>query len=159
MSTPREGARVSYVGLPVQDGLAVADVGKVLSTTGSSSHVMWETGRKAGQVTFEEHEDLVAQSSVRNDTEMFEGSLVTVAVRDTYDTAGDVGLLNALSEAGHLASMSGYAEEALALVASRVREDPAFAPVLAQLEPEEGAALVSLTSAVLLRDAFTEEEG
>lgn len=159
MSTPREGKRVSYVGEPNPQGLGVADVGKVLSVTGSCSHVLWETGRLAGRVTFEENNDLVTSASTTARDDSLDGPLVTIAVRETYDTAGDTGLLNALAEAGHLASMTGYAEEALSLVASRVREDPAFQPVLAELEPDEGAALVNLTSAVLLRDAFTEEEG
>lgn len=161
MSTPREGQRVSYVGEPNPQGLAVADAGRVLTVTGANSHVMWDSGRLTGKVTFEENDDLVvsgasAPSAIEDSLD--DGTLVSVAVRDTYDTAGDVGLLNALAEAGHLASMSSYAEEAFSLVASRVREDPAFKSVLAALEPDEGAALVTLTSAVLLRDAFTEEQ-
>lgn len=156
-----DGRKVSFVGDPSPDGLAIGDTGKVIAGQGEISHVMWDSGRRTGSVTVEADEDLVVQASPRTtaatlDDSLDDGSLVTVSVRETYDDGGDVALLNALASAGHLSTMQSYAEEAQALIASRIRTDPSFREVLAQLDPEEGDSLVGLASAVLLRDAFSD---
>lgn len=152
----REGAKVSYVG-DGDDDLAVGDRGKVISVAGSSaSHVLWSTGKRLGQITLCDDADLVAtpKAAALTYDGLDSGSLVTIAVRDTYDAAGEVGLLNALNDEGHLASLSQIAEEAVQIVASRLRTDPSMTEVLASLEPEEASAFVSFTASVLLRDAF-----
>jgi hypothetical protein len=153
-----EGATVSYVGHQ-RDDLAIGDRGRVLSDAGSGSYVMWSTGKLVGQITLEPDMDLVASNGARivyNDS--FDTGLVTIAVRDTYDTAGPAGLLNALNDEGHLASFPQIAEEAVRHVASRIREDPSIAEVLANLDPEEGADFVGLAATALLRDAFGPED-
>lgn len=158
--TLRDAQRVSYVG-PERSGLALGDSGVVLSASGDAAHVQWATGARADQVDFVSADDLVPVGKTPSHTtaSAFEdsltyGTMVTVAVRETYDESGEVGLLNALSAEGHLAGLSSVAEEALTLVASRLREDDALRQVLAQLDAEEGEALINLTAAVLLRDAF-----
>jgi hypothetical protein len=151
----REGAKVSYVG--DDDDLAVGDRGKVISSAGAStSHVLWATGKRIGQITLVEDADLVSSpkhAAVSYDG-LDSGSLVTISVRDTYDSAGEVGLLNALNDEGHLASLSAIAEETVQIVASRLRSDPSMKEVLASLEPEEASEFVTFTASVLLRDAF-----
>lgn len=147
-----EGSRVSYVG---DDGIFVGDHGKVISNAGTGSHVLWSDGSRAGEITLESDYDLVVTQGAKityNDS--LDSALVTVAVRETYDTGGSVALLNALNDEGHLASFSTIAEEAMRLVASRIREDPSFTEVLAHLDDEEGADLVGLAASALLRDAF-----
>lgn len=152
-----EGSFVSYVGDEV-DGLAVGNRGKVLSSTTGASHVIWRDGARAGEVTFVKEGDLVVSRTAAQDESVFEsGHLVSVAVRQTYDHGGKVALLNALNDEGHLATCAPFAEEAMQLVASRIRQDPSFSEVLARLDPDEGADFVAFTAACLLRDAFSEE--
>jgi hypothetical protein len=156
----REGAKVSYVGYPDEAGLAVGDRGKVISASGESSHVRWESGTRTGSISLVENMDLVVGASAPARTyDAFEGqSLVTVAVRDTYDAAGPVALLNALNEEGHLATFAAIAESALEQVAAQITQDPSMREVLGHLEPEEQAGFVTLAAGVLLRDAFGSPE-
>jgi hypothetical protein len=160
VTTPREGASVSYIGHPDR-GLTVGDRGRVLSTSGQASHVMWLTGARTQAVDLVDHEDLVCgQTRTATAVESpFEDSLEVpslsmIAVRDTYDASGETGVLNALNEAGHLAGLSQVAEEALEVVIARVKNDQAMTTVLGQLDPDEADGLARLTAAVLLRDAF-----
>lgn len=148
-----EGARVSYVG-DGDDDLAVGDKGKVLSAAGSGSHVLWSSGARAGDITLTANMDLISSRTVDYDDSLDTGCLVSVAVRETYDRGGEAALLNALNEEGHLATFAPFAEEALQMVASRIREDPSIREVLGQLEPDEGAEFIHLAASVLLRDAF-----
>lgn len=157
MNGPGEGEVVAYAG-EGDDGLAVDDRGKVLSAAGSGSHVMWSTGQRAGEITLTSNMDLIAlrRPAVRDDS--FESSgIVAFAVRDTYDRRGEAGLVNALIEEGHFATLVPVAEEALQLVSSRLREDPSMREVLGQLDPEEGAEFIYLAASVLLRDSFGAE--
>jgi len=153
MSAIPEGARVSYCG-DGGDGLVIDDKGKVLSAAGSGSHVMWSTGKRKGEITLTANVDLVATRTVAYEDDLDSGGLVSVAVRDTYDSGGEVALLNALNEEGHLATFAPIAEEALQMVASRIRQDPSIREVLAQLDDDEGSGFVALAASVLLRDAF-----
>ena len=152
----REGARVSYVG--EDDGLAVGDQGRVLSASGAASHVRWTTGARTGEIVLVNDLDLVAnrKPEVTNDG-LDAASLVTLAVRDTFDATGPVGLLNALNEEGHLATFSIYAEQALEFIAAAIRTDASMAEVLANLETEEQSAFISFTASILLRDAFGQD--
>jgi hypothetical protein len=102
--------------------------------------------------------DVVASGhAARTYDDLDSGVLVTIAVRDTFDSQGQVGLLNALNEEGHLATFASIAEEAMHTVAARLRQDPSITEVLAHLDPEEGAEFVSFTASILLRDAFGQE--
>lgn len=158
MSLPREGQRVAYCGDP-EAGLDVGDRGKVLSCSTDSSHVLWATGARSGEITLVPNFDLVAsQGGERTYDDLHTGSLVTIAVRDVWDGQGKVGLLNALNEEGHLATFASIAEEALQRVAATLRTDPSIIEVLGSLEPEEGDEFVTFTAAVLLRDAFGQED-
>lgn len=162
----RDGQRVSYVGLD-QDGFTMGDRGQVLTGDGNASHVMWSTGAKAGQVLFMNNEDIApagnrttAASSEPDglDDSLEMGSLGVTAAREWFDFDGEVGVLNAMAERGHLASFGAIAQEARDLVAGRIRNDPSVRAVIAQLDDEEGEAVVSLATVALLRDAFGSEE-
>jgi hypothetical protein len=158
MSTPREGQRVAYVG-DGDHGLQPGDCGKVLSSAGTASHVMWATGARAGEVILLSNMDLVASSAgARTYDDLDGGHLVTIAVRDVYDVRGEVGLLNALNEEGHLATFAPIAEEAISMVAARIRQDPSIQEVLSHLDPDEGAEFVAFAASVLLRDSFGGDE-
>lgn len=155
-----EGRTVSYVGDPRAD-LAVGDRGRVLSSNGDCCHVMWATGASTGQVSLLPVDEVVVgrRQAASAPTDPLEDSLAVpslsaVAVVETFDAEGPAGLLNALAEAGMLASFAQIAEEAVTHVAARLCQDEEFRAVLGQLDPEDGSELVSLASAVLLRDAF-----
>lgn len=149
----REGAKVSFVG--DDERIAVGARGKVVSSSGTYGHVLWATGSLAGQITPHHEDDLVVGASLEAVAhDLHSDSLVAVAVRDTYDMAGDAGLLNALNEEGHLATFSVYAEQALETVASAIRTDASMREVLGQLTEDEQSEFVAFTASVLLRDAF-----
>lgn len=158
MTVPREGARVSYVGDDA-GGPALGDQGRVVAHSGSASHVRWLTGQATGQITLVAHEDLVQPTAARMvDDDLSSGPLVAIAVREVYDETGEVGLLNALAEAGHLAAFSEIAEEALGFVQGKVASDPSVAEALSHLESNEQMEVLSFLTAALLRDAFGREE-
>jgi hypothetical protein len=149
-----EGAQVSYVG--DDDDLEVGDTGKVLSDAGMGSHVLWSTGKKSGEITLVHDIELVQTEGARiSYDDSFESGLVSVAVREVYDLGGSVALLNALNDEGHLATFAQIAEEAMALVTSRIREDLSMVEVLSALDPDEGSEFVALATTALLRDAFS----
>lgn len=151
-----DGQRVAYAG-DGGDGLNVDDRGKVLSAGQTGSHVLWSTGAMTGQITLTPNHELVALGGAKVVyDDLDSGCLVTFSVKDVHTVRGPAGLLNALNDEGHLATTGALAETALALVASRLREDPSFREVLAQLDPEDGAEFVSFAAAVILRDAFRE---
>lgn len=154
----REGQRVAYVGDGGND-LKPGDRGKVLSAEAGAAHVLWMSGEQTGSIIFHDNYDLVAQSSDSSyDTDFYGSPLVTTAVRKVYDKGGSVGLLNALNEEGHLAVFTPIAEEAMSIVAARIKEEPAFIEVFNHLDSEEADGFVNLASWVLLRDAFSEED-
>ena len=154
MSTIREGGKVSYIGYP-ERGLAVGDEGTVLANAGSASHVTWKTGGAAGQVLLVGHEDLVQATARReDDIDLGSAPLVSVAVREVYDDLGEVGLINALAEAGHLSSLSEIAEEALQWVQGKIASDPSIGAVMAHLDPAEQSEMLGFMTAALMRDAF-----
>jgi hypothetical protein len=81
--------------------------------------------------------------------------LGTFTARQLYDETGPTGLLNAMADAGHLAAFQDIAEDALALIAERLRTSSAFTTLAAHLDDDEAEQMVRLASATLIRDAFT----
>lgn len=152
-----EGVSVRYVGdaLGKDAGLALDDHGKVVSATPTHSHVIWRTGARSGEITLTANLDLVAERQQTDDA--LDGPLVSISAKSVYERGGATALLNAMIDDGHTADFGVIAQEALALVQARIRQDPSFRNVLAALDVEESADLVSLASVSLLRDAFSEE--
>lgn len=163
-----EGAKVAYAGEdPFQD---VGSIGKVVSLSGSCAHVLWEDGPKVGMIEMIDQYDLVphrantaAPRRVATVADGFEATLdmpgmPVLAVRATYDEDGEDGLVAALNEAGKIAVLAEYAEEALSHVATRIRQDPGVTEVLAQLEPDERDSLVDRLASLVLIDRVGEGE-
>lgn len=150
-----DGSRVSFVGHP-SDGLGIGDHGRVFQAGASGSHVKWASGERRGEIDLIRNDDLVEMPTTGSLTAdaITEPGLVSFAVRAVHSTSGDVGVLNALNAEGHLESFEDIAEDALAFVSSRIRQDPSFVEVLGQLEPDDGDDLVALAASTLLRDAF-----
>lgn len=152
-----DGQRVQYAGDPI-DGLDIGDVGVIAQAGHTASHVKWVTGARKGTFTEVPHYEIQAVGSTP-DTDALSGGLVTFAVRQVHAQVGNRGLLDILNEQGHLASFDAIGEEAMALVARRIREDPSIREVLAQLEGEDGDDFVAVATVALLRDAFGQGSG
>lgn len=154
----REGQKVASLGSTL---IQAGSVGVVLALADDrSAHVQWREGAQAGQVTLESDLDLspLTQRESLLEDSLDVGHLVTTSAREVYDDAGPAGLLNQMSEDGHLAAFSNIAEEAVAFISGRIRHDASFRAVCSQLEPEEGESLIRLASFALIRDAFTADE-
>lgn len=164
----KEGQRVSFVGVKTATGPSIGDLGTVLSDAGDSGHIMWTEGQAKGSVDFLNYDDVVktngktaalAPDIDMSDTLAF-GPTTHVAVRETYDSEGEQGLLAALDEAGHLSSIESVAETVLDAVASLIRSDDTMSTVLAQLDDDEADRFVSTTARALVADVFgAEDEG
>jgi len=160
-----EGQKVRYVGEDVTVG--VGTVGRVVAAAGSGQHVQWMEGARQGSIDLVAVDDLVPyvanseiyrEATVANDFDDALGvpSMVSFSVRETYDTYGEDGLLNALDEHGHLATLAEYATDAIGKIASGLRSDPAFSSVLSQLDDSEAESLLVRVAINLLSD---DEEG
>lgn len=158
-----EGQKVTYAG-DTDPYNEVGAHGKVVALSGTAAHVMWTDGPKTGAVDLVEQFELLPDRSAaftQSVAASFDAALdlpdnSVVAVRDTYDEQGEEGLVTALNEAGHLAMLSAYVEEAASHLASRIREDPALGTVLSQLEADEADSLVGKVASVLLTDRLGE---
>lgn len=154
----RESAKVTYIGMDVGEGPSLGDQGRVISADGGVCHVLWSTGAVEHQVTAHYDSDLslaghtASADGLEDSLEV--GGLVTFSVRNVYDSGGSPAVVNQMAEMGHLGAFSEYAEEAIALVAARVRQDPSVRAVTANLEEDEAEHVYRLASACLIRDAF-----
>lgn len=160
MTPVREGQIVAWSSLAI-DGHGVGDEGRLLSVAGSCAHVTWSTGLMSGVTEVVSVHDISATASRDQDPladSLDFGGLVSSAARDVYEAQGPEGVVGALSATGHLSSFEQIAEEALALVASRVRSDPSLREAVSTLDDEDAEAVVRLASAVLIRDAFGTDE-
>jgi hypothetical protein len=151
-----EGSLVAYVGDGTrrEAGLYLEDQGKVVASTPTHSHVAWRTGALQGSVVLVPNCDLVVSRQVTITDDSLDSPLVSLAVLDAYEEGGARKLLSTLARDGHTAGFAAIADEVMSIVSSRIRQDPSFRSVLAQLDDEAGADLVSLASVSLLRDAF-----
>lgn len=154
---PRDGDAISYIG----EGELFGAQGQLLLTAGRGGHVKWATGPRVGQVDLVDRDDLVSSGRARTavvrdelDDSLEVGSITTTGIRHVQDEEGTVGVLNFMASSGHLSGFAGIAEEALGVVAHLVRQDPGMREVVAQLDDDEGEALVQLAATALLRDAF-----
>jgi hypothetical protein len=157
-----EGQGVIYVGL-AGDGLQPGDKGRCLLRDDRAAHVLWSTGSMSGQESLVYADDLAQEARQQRAASLVEDSLEfadlqTFAVREVYETQGEAGVINQMAQLGHLTAFSDIAEEAIALVATLIRQDPSFREVTASLDDEEGESVIRLASACLIRDAFTEAE-
>lgn len=155
-----DGSRIEYTGLKTET-LAPGDQGSVLVVSGHNAHVQWRTGSLAGKVTLEDTDDLHALGSRQGaveaalDDSLEVSGIGTVTARQIYDEGGSSALLNAMADAGKLASFQDIAEEALTLVAARLRSSDSFTAMSSHLEDDEREDLLRVASAALIRDAFT----
>lgn len=155
-----DGCRVTYTG--VKDGLLdPGDQGSILVTSGHCAHVQWKTGALAGQVLLVDTSDLETLGSRQGaveeslDDSLEVSGLGTFTARQIYDEGGSQALLNAMADSGKLSAFQEIAEEALALVAGRIRASASFTALASHLDEDESEEMVRLASAALIRDAFS----
>lgn len=157
-----EGQRVIYAGDtdPFQQ---VGATGKVIALSGQAAHVQWLDGPKVGQIDLTQQYELLPERTAAEQAPMstFDSALdspvtATLSVRATYDESGEEGVVNVLAEAGHLAMLSEYVDEAVGTLSARIRQDPMLGDVLAQLEPDEADCLISRVASALFTDRMGE---
>lgn len=157
----REGSTVVYTGLVLDNTPALGDAGTViaLDPVSHTAHVMWSEGARAYCTDPMYLHSLAAKG--RNDDgldDSLEVGQLSFSARKVFDSEGPEMLVSAMSEFGHLGSFATYAEEAVALVASRIRSDPEFRAVIAELDEDEAETVFRTASICLIRDAFQEDE-
>lgn len=158
---PPEGSPVAFIGT----GELFGHTGKLLARAGHGGHVKWASGPKTGQVTMVDVDDLVPAGAAvrttavaRDDLEdsLEVGGLSFSAVQHVQAIEGTLGVLHFAANSGYLTNFQDIAEDTFLHVAGRLRQDPAFREVLAQLDETDGDALVQLATRSLLHDAFGE---
>lgn len=155
-----DGCSVEYTGQET-DSLVPGNQGSVLVVSGHSAHVQWKTGGMAGQVTLQDSDDLspsrgrheAVEASLDDSLEV--SGLGTFTARQIYDEGGSGALLNAMADSGKLSSFRDIAEEALALIAGRIRTSASFTALASHLDEDEADEMVRLAAATLIRDAFS----
>lgn len=155
-----DGIRVRYIG--TSDGpVAPGDQGSVLVASGHCAHIQWRTGAFAGQVHLHDTVDLEPLSPRQGaledslDDSLEVAGLGTFTARQIFDEGGSEALLNAMADSGRLSSFQEIAEDALALVAERIRTSAAFTALASHLDEDEADDMVRTAAATLIRDAFT----
>lgn len=153
----REGQRVRYAG-DTDPFNEVGSEGKVLAISGTAGHVQWTTGPRVGQIDLVEEHELVplrpgqVEASTPSPQQVHAGLMI----RAVYDEVGEEGLVNALSETGHLAMADNAVEEALDHLVASIRQNPVLGEVLGQLEADEADSLAERMASVLLSDRLKE---
>lgn len=154
----RDGQRVQYIG-PDTDGLVPGEQGKVLSAQGHTVHVKWATG-SYGTVYADDLLPLSHSMSVEAtlDDSLEVGGFEVIAARDVYEEDGPEGLLNRMASTGRLAVFDQIAQDVLASIEGRLRQDPVFMSVVGSLDDDEADTTIRLAAVALVRDAFVSED-
>lgn len=163
----REGCKVAYVG-PETAGHAVGDVGKVVSGAGENAyHVAWRTGSRKGaielisvlEITPVDADPVVASRSTDLDDSLeYGGPILSFSARKVYEQEGFEGLVSALEEDGHLATLAGKIADAVTSLVTEVRDDAAVTQATAALDYDEADGFVGSLVAALVQDALGNTE-
>lgn len=153
-----DGQKVSYVGHEGEGTPKIGDLGQVVAVGNTASHVKWKTGSLKDEFREVDHMSIVPVAG-QAEIDTFSGGLLAFSARDVHAARGTDGVVDALNEAGHLGSFEAIAEEALGLVASRIRNDPSIREAMAAIGDEAGEDLVATAAVRLLSDAFGRAAG
>jgi hypothetical protein len=152
----KEGQKVAYTGLDI-DGLSLGVEGKVLVLSPGAAHVSFTNGTIAA-IPFYDLTPLKKSHSVKDELEdSLEMGLTTFAARDVFDMGGEMAVLSAMAESGHLAAFDEIAEDAISMVSNRIRQDVSFKSVLSQLDEEESESVIRYAAVSLIQDIFGEQ--
>lgn len=152
-----EGRKAVYTGddLSFEHGASCT----VLALSGLAAHVQWLDGPRTGSVdlvdTASLSQGVLAPSMATQISEEFDASLdveasTTTSAREAYDAYGEDGLLAALNEAGHLATLTPYVEDALGGLTASLRHDPGLSVALGFLDDDERETVLSAVARTLL---------
>jgi hypothetical protein len=160
-----EGQMVTSIG-DGSDGVPLGSHGHILALTApGSGHVQWLSGPRTGQVSFlPDLDDTVAASSRRVqgayssrdgwEDSLEVGPISTTGARHLMATGGPSNVLYSLASSGAMAETGDLAEEALALVETRLRQTASLQDHLAELDDEDRNEVYRLASRELLGQAF-----
>lgn len=159
----REGAKVAYVGAETR-GFKVGDIGKVVSAAGGNAcHVSWRSGDRKGdiemmsslEVTPVSTEPATAARDIDLDDSLeYGGPILSFSARKVYDQEGFDGLVSALGDDGHLATLAGRVADIVAGLVNDVRNDAAVIQTTAALDYDEIDEFVGSLVAAMVRDAL-----
>lgn len=159
----REGAKVAYVGQETR-GFKVGDIGKVVSAAGESAcHVAWRSGDRKGDIEMmsmlevtpvSSEPSLPSYASDLDDSLEYGGPILSFSARKVYEQEGFGGLVSALGDDGHLATLSGRVADIVAGLVNDVRDDAAVIQTTAALDYDEADEFVSSLVASLVREAL-----
>lgn len=166
MAFLKEGFTITYIG-PDADGLVLGDKGTLLAFASNDTepddyaHCLWHTGIRTGQPTLvrigdidnaskkyqqAHHDDLADSLDV--------GPIQTVGAKQVHASGGVDGVLVYLSTEGALANLPRYTEEALSLVASKIRSDQVIMSHLGALDVDEQEEIIAQAALRSLGNAF-----
>jgi hypothetical protein len=149
----RDGQRVSCV----RNDLLGSE-GVVLDAGNTGCSIRWETGPRTGAVDLVAHRHLVPTEGSRSISDEVDFSLddglVSFPAHQVMATRGVSGVYEAMVTEGHLDHLDSVAEEALELVASRLRRDPSFRQVISAVGDDQGDHLVAYATSRFLREAL-----
>lgn len=154
-----EGTRVVYAG-DTDPFQSVGAPGRVVAMSGDHAHVQWLGGPKSGGLDLVDLNELVVdrQHTARAAAEPVLGTMTTSAalVRSSYDEQGETGVLAVLNETGHLAGLTGEAEDAVLTLCGRIASDASVSEALSALEVDERDVVVAKIAHALLTDRLRE---
>lgn len=159
-----EGQMVTSVG-DGNDGIPLGAHGRILAlASNGAGHVQWMTAPLTGQVSFVPIlEDSVAPSSRRTQASLTldgledsleVGPIHTTGARHLMVTGGPASVIQSLASSGAMAETGDLAEEALALVESRLRQTASLQQQLSELDEEDRNEIYRMASHELLSQAF-----
>jgi hypothetical protein len=160
-----EGQMVTSIG-DGSDGTPLGSHGQILVLSSAlSGHVQWLSGPRQGSVSFLASLDDSVAPANRRVTASFaaqdglEDSLSVGPIRTTgaahlMATGGPGSVVQSLASQGALAEAGDYAEEALALVETRLRQTASLREHLAELDEEDRTEVLRLASRELLGQAL-----
>jgi hypothetical protein len=158
----REGTKVAYIG-PERSGYQVGDVGKIVAASGESFHVSWKSGTRKGDIELMSVLDITpvtveatveSRSADLDDSLEYGDPILSFSARKVYEASGFDGLIGALDEDGHLATLVGRVEEMVGSLVSEVRSDPSVQQTLAALDFDEADDFVGVVTSSLVREAL-----
>lgn len=179
MSHLREGRLATFIG----EGEDFGAEAEVLSTGASSAWVRFVTGARTGEIDLVDDLDLipvetrsryasapaplpvvpqpvlapmapVTASRDELDDSLDVGLPMRVGAAAVQQTQGTLGVLTMLAHRGDLHRLSSVVDEALIMVANRIRNDSGICQVTAQLDEDDAENLVQMASLALLNSVF-----
>lgn len=185
MSILREGRMATYIG----EGENFGAEAEVLSLAPNSAWVRYVTGARTGELELVDDLDLTplesrsryaAATEVKSppvpvlpqpvmapvtasrdelDDSLDVGLPMRVGAAAVQQTQGTLGVLTMLAHRGDLHRLSTVVDDALIMVANRIRNDSGVCQITSQLDEDDAENLVQMASLALLHSVFGDKNG